>query len=74
MTYVIAEPCIDECPVDFIDEGAQALYVHPGEGVDCGAGEPGCPVETPLNSPGGAAELGTLGVDIALVGGRPPRA
>jgi hypothetical protein len=21
------------------------LYIHHGEGVDCGAGEPGCPVE-----------------------------
>jgi ferredoxin len=53
VTYVIAEPCIDvkdrscveECPVDCIYEGDRMLYIHPGEGVDCGACEPVCPVE-----------------------------
>jgi NAD-dependent dihydropyrimidine dehydrogenase PreA subunit len=53
MTYVIAEPCIDvkdeccveECPVDCIYEGERMLYIHPDEGVDCGACEPVCPVE-----------------------------
>jgi hypothetical protein len=39
MAYLIAEPCIDvadwacvdECPLDCIDEGDQALYVHPDD-------------------------------------------
>jgi len=53
VTYTIAEPCVDikdkacieECPVDCIYEGAQMLYIHPDECVDCGACEPVCPVE-----------------------------
>lgn len=53
MTYVIAEPCIDvvdracvdECPVDCIYEGERALYIQPGECIDCGACEPVCPVQ-----------------------------
>src|SRR5260221_10377297 len=53
MTYVIAEPCIDvkdqgcvdECPVDCINEGERMLYIHPDACVDCGAYEPVCPVE-----------------------------
>ncbi|PZG40951.1 ferredoxin [Spongiactinospora gelatinilytica] len=53
MTYVIAEPCVDEldracvaeCPVDCIYEGARSLYIQPDECVDCGACEPVCPVE-----------------------------
>jgi len=53
MPYVIAEPCIDiidrscmdECPVDCIYEGARKLYINPVECIECGAGEPTCPVE-----------------------------
>ena len=56
MTYIIAEPCIDEldkscvdvCPVDCIhfEEGLdQKLYIDPEECIDCGACEPECPVE-----------------------------
>ncbi len=53
MTYVIAEPCInvkdrscvDVCPVDCIYEGADQLYIHPDECIDCGACEPECPVK-----------------------------
>ena len=52
MTYVITEPCIDlkdracvdECPVDCINEGGRKLYIQPDECVDCGACEPVCPV------------------------------
>src|ERR1700694_4906534 len=52
MPYVIAEPCInvkdrscvDVCPVDCIYEGADMLYIHPDECIDCGACEPECPV------------------------------
>lgn len=52
MTYVITEPCIgvkdracvDVCPVDCIYEGADMLYIHPDECIDCGACEPECPV------------------------------
>lgn len=54
MTYVIGQPCVDvvgwacveECPVDYVSEGGRALYIHPDECVDCGAGKPVCPVET----------------------------
>ena len=56
MTYIIAEPCIDEldkscvdvCPVDCIhfEEGVDLkLYIDPEECIDCGACEPECPVE-----------------------------
>ena len=52
MAYIIAEPCIDVkdrgcvdvCPVDCIYEGADQLYIHPDECIDCGACEPECPV------------------------------
>ena len=45
MTYVIGKAfvdvmdksCVQECPVDCIYEGARALYINPGECVDCGA-------------------------------------
>jgi NAD-dependent dihydropyrimidine dehydrogenase PreA subunit len=53
VTYVSTEPCIDvkdrccieECPVDCIDEGDRMLHIHLGECVDCGACEPVCLVE-----------------------------
>ena len=52
MTYVIAEPCIDEkekscidvCPVDCIHETEHMLVIDPDECIDCGACEPECPV------------------------------
>jgi NAD-dependent dihydropyrimidine dehydrogenase PreA subunit len=53
MPYVIAEPCInvkdkacvEVCPVDCIYEGADQLFIHPDECIDCGACEPVCPVK-----------------------------
>ena len=53
MTHIIAEPCItvkdqacvDVCPVDCIYEGADQLFIHPDECIDCGACVPACPVE-----------------------------
>jgi NAD-dependent dihydropyrimidine dehydrogenase PreA subunit len=53
MSYVIGKACVDvkdracveECPVDCIDEGGRSLYTQPDECVDCGACEPVCPVE-----------------------------
>ena len=55
MTYVIAEPCIDEldescvavCPVDCIHFVAgldRKAFIDPVECIDCGACEPECPV------------------------------
>ena len=52
MPYVITEACIgtkdkacvDVCPVDCIYEGADQLFIHPDECIDCGACEPECPV------------------------------
>lgn len=52
MPYIITEACInvkdracvDVCPVDCIYEGADQLYIHPDECIDCGACEPECPV------------------------------
>jgi hypothetical protein len=51
MPYVITEACkdtkdracVDVCPVDCIYEGAEQLYIHPDECIDCGAcgGHPG---------------------------------
>jgi NAD-dependent dihydropyrimidine dehydrogenase PreA subunit len=51
--YVIRQPCVDvtdracvdECPVDCINEGRRSLYMQPEECIDCGACEPVCPVE-----------------------------
>ena len=48
MPYIIAEPCInvkdkacvEVCPVDCIYEGADMLFIHPDECIDCGACEP----------------------------------
>ena len=53
MAHVVAEPCFDckytdcvvVCPVDCFYEGAQMLFIHPEECIDCGACEPECPVE-----------------------------
>ena len=53
MTYVITEPCIGEkntactevCPVDCIYEVEDQFLINPEECIDCGAGEPECPVE-----------------------------
>lgn len=53
MAYVITEPCVDvmdkscieECPVDCIDEGTRMQYINPVECIDCGACETACPVE-----------------------------
>jgi len=61
MTYIIAEPCIDEkdascvdaCPVDCIHptkdepefESATQLYIDPDECIDCGACVDPCPVD-----------------------------
>jgi ferredoxin len=53
VTFVIAEPCIDEkdrscvdvCPVDCIHEVDRMLVINPEECIDCSACEPECPVE-----------------------------
>jgi len=53
VTYVIAEPCIDEkdrscvevCPVDCIYETERMLVIDPEECIECGACEPECPAE-----------------------------
>jgi len=52
MSYVIAEPCIDNmdqscvsvCPVDCITEpDDRKLYIDPDACIDCGACERACP-------------------------------
>ena len=53
MPYVITEACkntkdracVDVCPVDCIYEGADQLYIHPDECIDCGACVDPCPVD-----------------------------
>ncbi len=53
MAHIVAEPCFDckytdcvvVCPVDCFYEGAQMLYIHPEECIDCEACVPECPVE-----------------------------
>jgi NAD-dependent dihydropyrimidine dehydrogenase PreA subunit len=42
---VMDRACVEECPIDCIDECGQSLYIHPDECVDCGACEPMRPVE-----------------------------
>ena len=42
MPYVITEACIGV--KDKAYEGADQLYIHPDECIDCGACEPECPV------------------------------
>jgi NAD-dependent dihydropyrimidine dehydrogenase PreA subunit len=52
MPHVVAEPCIGTkdkacvsvCPVDCFYEGADQLYIHPDECIDCGACIDVCPV------------------------------
>ena len=52
MTYVITDACIDvmdrscveQCPVDCIQQGQRMLYINPSECIDCGACVPVCPV------------------------------
>lgn len=39
------EWCMEECPVDCIQEGARKLYIQPNESITCGAWEAVCPVE-----------------------------
>jgi NAD-dependent dihydropyrimidine dehydrogenase PreA subunit len=51
VTYVITDACIDvmdrscveQCPVDCIQQGQRMLYINPSECIDCGACEPACP-------------------------------
>ena len=53
MAHIVAEPCFDckytdcvvVCPVDCFYEGAQMLYIHPEECIDCEACVPECPVD-----------------------------
>ncbi len=35
--------CVEVCPVDCIQEGADMLYVHPDDCIDCGACVSACP-------------------------------
>ena len=52
MAHIVAEPCFDckytdcvvVCPVDCFYEGAQMLFIHPDECIDCGVCQPECPV------------------------------
>jgi ferredoxin len=61
MSYVIAEPCVDEldqscvavCPVDcihFEDGVDRKAFIDPDECIDCGACEPECPVDAIFES------------------------
>ncbi len=59
MAHVVAEPCFDckytdcvvVCPVDCFYEGAQMLFIHPEECIDCEACVPECPVEAIYSEP-----------------------
>jgi ferredoxin len=81
MTYVIGQPCIDvvdracveECPVEAIfyeDDLPQQWSAFTADNARFFA-EPGR--DTPLNSPGGAAKLGRVGLDTHLVASCPPQ-
>jgi ferredoxin len=49
MAYVICEPCnkdalcVEECPVDCIEEGEDMMYINPDECIDCGLCQQVCP-------------------------------
>lgn len=51
MPYVITDACVDvmdrtcvdQCPVDCIQQGERMLYIDPDGCIDCGACEPVCP-------------------------------
>ncbi|NKQ57915.1 4Fe-4S binding protein [Amycolatopsis sp. K13G38] len=51
MAYVITEGCLDimdrsclnQCPVDCIQQGGRMLYINPDDCIDCGACESVCP-------------------------------
>jgi ferredoxin len=53
MTHIVAQPCtgckytdcVVVCPVECFYEGADMLYIHPDECIDCEACVPECPVE-----------------------------
>ena len=53
MAHIVTQPCVGcrytdcvvVCPVECFYEGADMLYIHPDECVDCGACEPVCPTE-----------------------------
>lgn len=53
MAFVVAEPCkncrytdcVVVCPAECFHEGADMLYIHPDECMDCEACVPECPVE-----------------------------
>jgi len=52
MAMVVTEPCfgckytdcVVVCPAECFYEGAQMLFIHPDECIDCGACVPECPV------------------------------
>jgi ferredoxin len=59
MAFVVTEPCrgckytdcVVVCPVDCFYEGAQMLFIHPEECIDCEACVPECPVEAIFSEP-----------------------
>ena len=77
MAHVVTKPCFDckytdcvvVCPVECFYEGAQMLYIHPDECIDCEACVPECPVEAIFhqdNVPGPDSPLGDWQEFIAL--------
>lgn len=53
LAFVITSPCktekagecVEVCPVDCIEEGADMFFIDPDICIDCGACEAVCPVE-----------------------------
>ncbi|HWE35919.1 MAG TPA: ferredoxin family protein [Isosphaeraceae bacterium] len=53
MPHVVTQPCFSckytdcvvVCPVDCFYEGAEMLFIHPEECIDCEACPPECPVD-----------------------------
>jgi NAD-dependent dihydropyrimidine dehydrogenase PreA subunit len=40
---IMDRSCVDQCPVDCIQQGQRMLYINPDDCIDCGACEPVCP-------------------------------
>ena len=82
MLYIHPDECVDcgacepVCPVEAIyyeEDLPEGMRVYTGEN-DKFFAEPLPGRDQALGSPGGAARLGTLGVDTPYVAGLPPRA
>lgn len=74
MPYVITDACVDimdracieQCPVDCIEQGERMMYINPDFCIDCGACQPVCPqgaIFLDNNLPDGAKQYKGINAD-----------